>query len=144
MANYFQRDIKTFDDGELDLSSGDLEVADPQQSQRQLIINLLTTTRGGYSSDRLFGWGCENYTGKSNSAITHSVMKADLLSALRSLPDLAIEDIDFTITNVGNGTAGIVLRHSGGFFDDYGRPVTTPVVLGWTYSFLTGKIELES
>lgn len=143
MANYLQRDIKTFDDGELDLSSGDLEIADAQQSQRQLVINLLSTTRGGYAFNRLFGWGCETYSGKKNSIITHNLMRADLGAALRNLPDLAVEDIDFAITAIDDSTAGIVLRHAGGFFDENGRAVTTPIVLGWRYAFLTGEIELE-
>lgn len=144
MASYFQRDIQIYDDGELDLSSGDLALGDAQQSQRQLLINFMNTTRGGFKFDSLIGWGAENYMGKKNTLITHELMSQDIGSGLRSVDDLATEDVDYAVSFLDEETAAVVLRHSGLFYDNDGSIVTDPLVLGWRLSFLTGQIEPEN
>lgn len=144
MGSYFQQDLKTFDDGELDLSSGDLAVATIQQSQRQLLIVTLNTTRGGFTFDSLIGWGCERFMGKKNVPIVHETMRADLGGGLAALDDLAVEDLDYKVSYLDEETAAVIVRHSGTFYENDGSISNTPLVLGWRLSYLTGQIVPET
>lgn len=141
MSIYFQQDIKTFDDGELDLSSGDLELAGVRQSQRQLMINILNTTRGGYRGDPLVGWGAESYMGQANNPMTHIAMSADLRLGIQEADDVALEDIDYNVSYLTEEEVAIVLRHNGVIFEPDGTQPTTVLLLGWKFSFLSGVIE---
>jgi hypothetical protein len=144
MGSYFQQDIKTFDDGEIDISSGDIPVATVQQSQRQLLINILNTTRGGFRFNDFIGWGAERYMGKKNVPIVHEIMKEDLRTGLQAADDLILEDIDYTVSFLSEEVAAIIVRHSGLFYEEDGTLNNTPLVLGWRLSFLTGQIEPET
>jgi len=144
MARYFQRDIKTFDDGEIDLSGGDIAVGTTKQSQRQLMIVVLNTTRGGFKSDPSVGWGAQNYIGKPNTPMVHQAMRQDLGIGLADVEDLAMEDIDYTIVKVDLEEAGVVVRHNGIFLEADGTVDADSLVLGWKFSFLTGEIEPEA
>ena len=143
MATYIQRDIKCYDDGELDISSGGIELATVRQSQRQLILTLLNTTRGDFLHDVMVGWGADTYMGRVNNPITHQVMTDDLKIMFGKTDDLANEDIFFTVSWVDHETAAIVLRHEGVFIEQDGTISTGALVLGWKYAFLTGQIEVE-
>lgn len=141
MASYIQRDILQYDDGELDLSSGDIQIAGVRQSQRQLLINLLSTTRGAFRHDPKVGWGCERYIGKNNSPITHQKMIADLGLCFDLSEDIALEDLDYTVTAISEETVAVVLKHSGLFFEEDGSRATDVLLLGWKLSLVTGQIE---
>lgn len=142
MGVYFQRDLKQYDDGDLDLSSGDLEIATVQRSQRQLLVTILNTTRGDMGGDTLVGWGGDNYMGRPNSETTHSVMDKDLGMAFRMIQDLIVEDLDWKVSRLDTEQALIVVAHRGTFIEKDGTTNLTPMVLGWQYPFQTGKIEL--
>ena len=142
MGLYFQRDIKQFDDGELDLSTGDLAVTGVQQSQRQLIITILTTTRGDMVQDHLVGWGGDDYIGRPNAGTTHKIMDKDIGLAFRLAHDLIPEDLDWKVTFADQNQAAIIVAHRGTFVEPDGSTPSTPIVLGWQYPFETGKIEL--
>ena len=115
MARYFQKDLLIFDDGELDLSGGDIGVAGDKQAQRQLAINILNTTRGGYKADPTVGWGGEQYIGKPNNPMTHQQMRQDIGVALADVEDLAKEDLDYHVAFIAEEECAVIVRHSGIF-----------------------------
>lgn len=141
MSVYIQRDIQQYDDGELDLSGGDLTVAGVRQSQRQLLITLLNTTRGDFKYDREVGWGCEKYIGRRNEPIVHQTMKQDLGLSFNVSEDIAKEDLDWVVWYVSENEVGITVRHSGMFLEPDGTTPDTTLALGWKLSFETGQIE---
>lgn len=143
MSTYVTRDILAFDDGEVDISSGDLAVAGVRQSQRQLIVTLLSTTRGDFLYDPLVGWGGDNYIGKTNNPITHQTMNNDLGIMFGKAEDISLEDLFYRVSWLDQDTVAVVLRHNGVFIEQDGSLNTDVLILGWKFPFSTGQIELE-
>lgn len=146
MSTYFARDLQTFDDGELDIGD-DINVAGARQSQRQLVINLLQTTRGNWRTMPRFGWGGEHYVGRPNNPLTHRLMMDDLNVSVSHVDDIDALDVEVAISVLDgpSNTAIIVLRHAGTFIEEDGYTPTDTLALGWEYSYRTGEIvPLES
>lgn len=141
MASYYQKDLKSYDDGELYFEDGDLVVADPQQSFRQLLVHFMNTTKGDFGGQNKLGWGGEKYMGRPNNALTHNSMYQDIMSSLGFLDDLAREDIILAVTAISAEEAGVVVLFNGLIFNDDGRPFTENVYLAFKFPFSTGRIE---
>ena len=142
MANYFLRDLQATDDGDLVIENGALVVAGVAQSQRQLIVNILSTSRGDYPGDPNVGWGNERFAGRPNTPETHKAMERDLAIALASHPDVSPVDLDFVVAPVDEQTVSIVLIHRGNFYEPDGKLATDPVILSWRFALQTGKLEI--
>ena len=143
MGIYDTKDLKTSDDGELDMDSGDLVLADSHQSARQLMINYVNSNPGDFVGMPLFGWSVYSFVGRRNDELTRSQMEDSINNGLIYLTDMIPDDIDFIVAPLDAETIGIVGHHAGIFLDDDGREITTSTVLGWNYPIKTGRIMRE-
>lgn len=140
MSVYADKDIKTADDGELDISSGDIELATPQQSHRQLIINYLSTNKGDFRGMRSFGWPGDKYIGSFNTPTTIARMQNDITVGLKNINDFSFGDIEINVFTADEESVGIVSVHNGEFMDEDGEIEDSEIYLGWKYPLTQGRI----
>lgn len=143
MAVYVARDLESEDDGDLTIESGDLVVAGAQQSVRQNLMCWSMTTRGGFSFDPGLGWGAEGFIGRQNTPLVHRLMEEDLGYSYGQADGLALEDLTYSVSHIDRDVAGVTVRFAGLVVEPDGTSPSQAVVLGFSFPFSDGAIQLE-
>lgn len=105
MAYYFEEDISTNFQGDLNLTAnGDLKLANPVETRSAVANFLLRTDNGDYAPDPLLGCNLGSFVGRLSNAESLEEMESSILRSLTekvySLHDIDAVVVPFDINEV--------------------------------------------
>ena len=107
---FFERDISTTSDGDLNIENGDLKTSTATESLLNSINFCLLTAVDSYKPKIDFGASPENYIGRPNTPINRNYIRMYIDYALREQRILDGPEYSISVVSVSEHEIGVIMK----------------------------------